>query len=124
MAQQRRYWKLQGNRQCPRKLFRQHLVEQLTEWRNDNEKLILMLDSNETMASGPLSRLLQGPELAMVDAIHLRSQSPDPNTFICGRRQIDGAWVTPDVDITAACFLPFFFGVGDHRAIILDIPQH
>ena len=124
MAQQRRYWRLQGNRQCPRKLFRQHLVAQLTEWRNDNEKLILMLDSNENMASGPLSRLLQGPDLAMIDAIHLRSQTPGPHTFIRGSRQIDGAWVTPDIDITAACFLPFFFGVGDHRAMLLDIPQH
>ena len=73
MTQQRRYWKVQEDRQCPRKIFCQHLVEQLTEWRNDNEKLILMLDSNENMASGPLSRLLQGPELAMVDAIHLQS---------------------------------------------------
>ena len=60
----------------------------------------------------------------MIDAIHLRSQTPGPHTFVRGSRQIDGAWVTPDVDITAACFLPFYFGVGDHRAILLDIPQH
>ena len=124
MAQQRRYWRLQGNNTCPRKLFRQHLITQLTEWRNDNEKLILLLDSNENMATGPLSRLLQGPDLAMVDAVRLRSQLPGPHTFTRGTRQIDGAWITPDVDVAAACFLPFYFGVGDHRAILLDIPQH
>ena len=83
-----------------------------------------MLDSNENMASGSLSRLLQGPELAMVDINNLQSQTPSPHTFIRGTRQIDGPWVTLDIDIIAACFLPFFFGVEDHQAIILDIPQH
>ena len=32
--------------------------------------------------------------------------------------------MTPDVVIDRACFLSFFFGVGDHRAILIDIPQH
>ena len=31
IAQQRQYWKLQGNRQCPRKLLCQDLVRQLKE---------------------------------------------------------------------------------------------
>ena len=29
----------------------------------------------------------------------------------------------PDVTITAAGFLPFHFGVGDHRGIYIDIPH-
>ena len=33
MAQHRRYWKLQGNRQCPRKLLRNDLITKLKEWR-------------------------------------------------------------------------------------------
>ena len=73
------------------KLFRQHLVEQLIEWRNNNENLILLLDDNDNMASGPLSRLLQDPDLDMVDAIQLRYQNPDPHTFVRGSRQIDSA---------------------------------
>ena len=111
MDQQRRYWRLQENRQCSRKLFCQHLVEQLTEWRNDNEKFILLLDDNGNMTSEPLSRLLQGPDISMVDAIQLRSQNPSPHTCVRGSRQIDGAWVTPDINITAACFLPFTLGL-------------
>ena len=81
MAQQRRYWCLQVDHTCPLKLFRQHLIAQLIVWRNDNEELILLLDSNENLASGPLSRLLQGPDLTMVDAVNLRSQTPGPHTF-------------------------------------------
>ena len=60
----------------------------------------------------------------MIDTIELRAQTPDPRTFICNSRQIDGAWITPNVDVTSAYFLPFYFGVGDHRAILIDIPQH
>ena len=122
MAQHRRYWKLQGEKQCSRKLMRQALVQKLKEWRNQGEKLILLIDGNENMEGGILSQMLTDPELGMVDAVRHRSQLPGPPTFARGRRQIDGAWVTPDIDIKRACFLPFFFGVGDHRAIILDIP--
>ena len=122
LAQHRRYWRLQGNNICPRRLMREALILQLKEWRSQGEKLILLIDGNENMAGGPLARLLSDPELNMVDAIHQRSNLPGPATFVRGRRQIDGAWITPDIDINRACFLPFFFGVGDHRALLLDIP--
>ena len=37
-------------------------------------------------------------------------------------RQINGAWATEDLQVTQVCFLPFLFGVGDHRGILLNIP--
>ena len=124
MAQHRRYWRLQGNRICPRRLMREALVHQLKEWRNQGDKIILLTDSNENMSGGPLARMLAGPDLGMIDAIQHRSKTPGPPTFVRGQRQIDGAWVTPDIDINGARFLPFFFGVGDHRSMVLDIPLH
>ena len=39
LAQHKRYWRLQGNNSCPRKLFRNHLIEHINNWRNDGEKL-------------------------------------------------------------------------------------
>ena len=123
IVQQRRYWKLQGNKQCPRKLLQQDLIRQLKEWREQGEKLILLLDSNENMPNGPLSRMLLHPDLGMIDAVQHRSSLPGPHTFIRGSRQIDGAWVTPYVDIDRACFLPFYFGMGDHRGILMELPQ-
>ena len=59
----------------------------------------------------------------MVDAFKKQSGIPGPPTFVRGSRQIDAAWVTKDIDISKACFLPFYFGIGDHRGIILDIPR-
>ena len=89
MAQQRRYWRAQGSRLCPRIRFRIDLFSQLQQWRNEGEKLILLLDANENMMSGPLSRALQHPDLQMYDAIQKRTDSPGPPTFIRGSRQID-----------------------------------
>ena len=124
MAQHRRYWRLQGEHRCPRRLMRLALVEKLKEWRSQGDKLILFIDGNEDMSTGPLARMLADEELAMIDAVRSKSNLPGPPTFARGRRQIDCAWVTPDINVGRACFLPFFFGVGDHRAIILDIPIH
>ena len=37
-------------------------------------------------------------------------------------KPIDGMWVSGDLDISNACVMPFGYGVGDHRAFVLDIP--
>jgi hypothetical protein len=31
-------------------------------------------------------------------------------------------WVSGDLNISNACVMPFGYGVGDHRAFVLDIP--
>jgi hypothetical protein len=43
-------------------------------------------------------------------------------TFFCGSKPIDGLWVSSDLDISNACVMTFDYGVGDHRALIIDIP--
>ena len=54
IAQQCQYWYMEGNYQCPRKLFCLQLIAQLTEWREDGKKLILLMDENENMENGQL----------------------------------------------------------------------
>ena len=64
------------------------------------------------------------PDLDIRDAIRSQIKIDGPATFADGSKQIDRAWVTPSIDISVAYFLPFFFGVSDHRAILLDITQY
>ena len=80
----------------------------MLEWREEGDKLILILDGNEDMKNGQLSRMLRHQDLDMKDAVKSRIEGDGPATYVRGSRQIDGAWVTPDVEISAACFLPFF----------------
>ena len=56
------------------------------------------------------------------ETIRLHTGASPGATFFRGSRPIDGLWVSSDLDISNACVMPFGFGVGDHRAFILDIP--
>ena len=114
IAQQKRYWRLQGEYQCSRKLLRRDLIAKMLEWREDGDKLILILDGNEDMKNGQIARMLRHPDLDMKDAVKSRSNIDGPAIFVRGSRQIDGAWVTPDIEISAACFLPFFWSRGSY----------
>ena len=48
-AQQKRYWMLHGCSQCLRKLFRENLIQLLTEWKENGDRIILLMDANEDM---------------------------------------------------------------------------
>ena len=123
IAQQKRYWKMKGDNRCPRRIFREQLIEMLSEWKEEGDQLILFIDSNEDMEKGQLQKMLKNSNLDMRDAVKYKSNMPGPPTFVRGSRQIDGVWVTKELEIDAACFTPFYFGIGDHRGIIIDIPQ-
>ena len=69
IAQQRRYWKSNGNDRCPRRLFREQLINHLKMWRENGEKLVLLIDSNENMERGKLERILRQADLQMYDIV-------------------------------------------------------
>ena len=80
-------------------------------------------DHSEHVIDGCLGKALankDGPDLR--EAIRLHTGTSPGATFFRGSRFIDGLWVSSDLDISNACVMPFGFGVGDHRAFILDIP--
>jgi hypothetical protein len=81
------------------------------------------MDCNKHAIEGPLRKALadkDGPDLCK--AIKLHTGASPGATFFCGSQPIDGLWVSKDLDISNAYVMPFGFGVGDHRAFILDIP--
>jgi hypothetical protein len=43
-------------------------------------------------------------------------------TFFHGSKQINGMWVSSNLNISNACVMPFGYGVGDRRAFDLDEP--
>ena len=95
----------------------------LQEWKEEGDKLILFIDSNENMEKGQLQQMLQNEGIDMRDVIKYKSKMPGPPTFVRDTRQIDAVQITKDIEIDAACFTPFYFGIGDHRGIIIDIPK-
>jgi hypothetical protein len=108
---------------CPLILFRKDLLMQLNEWQMAGDKIILFMDHNKHMTEGALGKALGVRDgLDLHEAIiHHTGKSPGA-TFFRGSKPIGGLWVSGNIDISNACVMPFGYGVGDHRAYILDIP--
>ncbi len=111
--------------ECPRKRFLDDLTHQLAIWRAAGESIILCMDANQDVYTGPLGRALTDPEGAdLLEAVQAATGEAIGPTFFRGSRPIDAVWVSKDLHITNAAVLPVGFGVGDHRVFVLDITTH
>ena len=133
--QQRRYFiQKERNRTCPRKRFREDLIEQLSKWKENGDRLIVCTDPNEhtyEKSIGKTPAKVDG--LGMKEAISIFTGKKLGATFFRGTRPIDGVWHTPDVIVTGACVMPTGYGFGDPRLLAINFlisslvglaPQH
>jgi hypothetical protein len=122
--QQRRHFILRKqDLTCPRLLFRRHLTAAIAKWRAAGERIVLFMDHNEHVYDGMLGKALSDREgLNLREVILETTDVQTGATFFRGSHPIDGLWASADLDISNACVMPFGYGVGDHRAFILDIP--
>ena len=44
-----------------------------------------------------------------------------PNTWFRGKDPIDGIWITKDIEVIRASYLPFDADAGDHRPVVVDL---
>ena len=77
------------------------------------ENVISCIDSNEDMSKGKIATMLKN-KFSMRDAVTSRTNREGPKIFLGGRRQIDAIWISEDVVVNNACFIPFYFEIGDH----------
>jgi hypothetical protein len=104
----------------PRDLFRKDLVRAISEWLDQVERVLLFIDMNKHILTGVLPTALQN--LGLVEATHTRWQEgSEPNTYINGSAPIDGAYHSPELEVTAVTQLSFHDGFGDHRTVLVDI---
>ena len=96
----------------------------MRSWRAQGYCLILLLDANETINNGNLTRSIRSePKLNMKDLVRERALKYGPATWFRGTKQIDGVFATTDVDFCGDRFLPFWSGMGDHKSVVVDIPH-
>ena len=81
------------------------------------------MDHSEHATNGPLGKELSDKNgLDLREAIIQHTGASPGATFFRGSKPLDGMWVSGDLDISNACVMPFGYGVGDHRAFVLNIP--
>lgn len=120
--QQRRYFiTKEKDCTCPRRRFRDDLVNQLILWRKQGERLIVCMDVNEDIYRQSIGKALTDTEdLDMTEAVGSFTGKTVGPTFFRGNKPIDGVWVTSDIVITGACVMPSGYGIGDHRLFVVD----
>ena len=121
VQQQWRYIRKKGLKTTPRQMFQDDLINLLRLWREKGDRLVLLMDANDHVVDGELAMRLRGEGLAMEEAVHSRNPGQGPPTHFRGSQPIDGIWVTPDVEVCGAAYLPFDACLGDHRPVLVDV---
>ncbi len=85
--------------------------------------MYLFMDHNEHIIEGNLGKALADRDRLDLRLAVLQHMDNSPRaTLFRGSKPIDGIWISSDIDISNACVMQFGYGVGNHRAFILDIP--
>ena len=114
-----RYIQRKGLRTTPKALFRDKLCKEIAHWRSLGDRIILMMDANENVTDGILAKRLM--KLGLTEAVHSQNPGPGPKTHIRGSQSIDGIWVSPEIVIRGASYLPFIKDLGNHRSTAMDV---
>ena len=92
------------------------LHKQCGSWRKNGERLIIIIDANESTIDDPLRKMLEKEDVELDEFFHKYYGNIPPHTFIDGKIPIDAGYKTPDVEITAFCMLRFLDSTDDHRS--------
>lgn len=81
-----------------------------------------MLDANEDVYKGPISKMLTKEDgLDMVETVVQTTGNKLSATYFRGSKPIDAIWTTKDLELVGAGAIPIEFSVGDHRMMYVDI---
>jgi hypothetical protein len=99
---------------CPRTKFREDLVVQSTQWRNDGDRLIVCLNAYKHIYKKLIGKVLTDIEgQAMKEVIGKFTGTSIGSTFFPSSKPIIGVWATLDITVCNAAIMPVGFGIGD-----------
>jgi hypothetical protein len=119
-----RYWRDKGNFECPLIIFDQDLEQQLQEWLQAGEQLIIGIDANEDIRQGQIHTMMD--RLGLRDSIlsmFPHQTPPETNLKNNHRCPIDAIFTTPGIHPTTGGYTPYFqLAFSDHRGMFITVP--
>ena len=106
----------------PKKVFDDDLCQLLTDWKNANIDIVLMIDANAEITDKQLQKISQSAQL--YDIMSSRHGMNCPRTYVRGNKRIDYILGTKNIvnAISKCGILAFNTGIiSDHRALWLDL---
>ena len=124
--QHQRYWHTERRPVEPIQAFDEDLHALLLTWKDAGDQIILGMDANEDVRTGPLSMSLRSLNLEeLITSLHSDKSAPATQNRNTSRRPIDGIWATPRLSAIAGGYLAFGGGCpSDHRTVWIDIPTN
>jgi Reverse transcriptase (RNA-dependent DNA polymerase) len=117
--QQQTFLLSQDISECPRSMFLNDLHQQLTQWQEEGDQIILGGDFNEFIGSRTLQQFFKA--LGMRELLTSK-HGPAPNTHAAGSVAIDGIFATGTIQITHGGYSSVDWGsASDHRLCWIDI---
>jgi hypothetical protein len=93
-------------------------------WRAVGEEVILFIDINENIYTGPLANALQGNGLQMEEQTLCSTGKEASHSQCTGKVAIVGTYATPGIICTNSYLSPHGTGAGDHRFQLHNFNAH
>ncbi len=102
-------------------LFDYELSKQIKEWRDQGERVVLVIDVNGHPLHIKLYRQLKERQTNMEEFSHKYWGPKAPYTHPAGKSPIDGAYKSLEIEIVNLCMFTFVESPGNHRSLCFDI---
>ena len=106
---------------CPREMFILDLQNEILDWKELGDSIVVIGDWNEDVRCDRIVDFKERLGLHDVMLEKLGNDQEPPNTYQRGRNPIDTILCTRGIEVNKAGYLPFGEGVGDHRALFIDV---
>ena len=122
-SQQRSYFDILGNDRQPKDIMLEELRVEIVKWQDEGDLIVVMIDANEHVDKEHMKQSFE--TLGLREAI-IEQHKEDKGyqaTYNRGREPIDGIFVSEQLQIEAAGYLPFGDSPSDHRALWIRINE-
>jgi hypothetical protein len=116
-----RYIQSRGLQTDPVSLFDLDLSKQIKEWREQGERIVLVIDVNGHPLHNELYRQLQERQTDMEEFSHKCWGPKAPYTHPTGKSPINGAYKSSEIEIVHLCMFTFAESPGNHRSLCFNI---
>jgi hypothetical protein len=123
-AQHKRYIRKKGNFNKPQEISSTQLITQLRAWHTAGEEVILFIDANKNVYTGPLAKALQGDGLQMEEQTLCLTGKEAPHSHCTGKVAIVGTYATPGIFCMNSYLSPHGAGVGNHWFQLPNFDAH
>ena len=105
----------------PSTIFIEDLLLMLRGWIKQGEHVLLAIDANQDVYTGRLATQLKEAPYNMHCMLEEAMDEKVPNSHFSGSRKISTFFGTPGIIVGHGMCYPHWFGIGDHRVMILEI---